>query len=271
MKNKQKTEYIPYCYLIGWSELNVWYYGCEYGEKSKIANPRNLWVSYFTSSKYVKTFIKQHGNPDIIEIRKTFETKEQTIIWESKVLTRMNVIYKENWLNRTNNKAIINSPETQAKIGQKNSKYFTGRPKTKEHREKLSAARKGKIPNISKENRVKIVESSHTPETNTKRSTKMSSKIWITNGTENKRINKNEIIPESWRQGRTNERTVKQMNSIRELGRIQGKKNKGRLINGKNHAAKRVIFRGIEYYSIKNAAVSTNTSIYTVKKECIFL
>lgn len=45
------TIYIPYTYLIGWSKLNWWYYGAEFAKIKKIANPSNLWTTYFTSSK----------------------------------------------------------------------------------------------------------------------------------------------------------------------------------------------------------------------------
>jgi hypothetical protein len=43
----------PYTYLIGWSELDLWYYGVKFG---KSADPEKFLVNYFTSSKYVKSF-----------------------------------------------------------------------------------------------------------------------------------------------------------------------------------------------------------------------
>ena len=52
-------EYIPYTYFIKWSAQNIWYYGVEYGFYSKTANPNNLWVTYFTSSKLVKEVIEK--------------------------------------------------------------------------------------------------------------------------------------------------------------------------------------------------------------------
>ena len=71
-KKGNKVEYKPYTYLIGWTKYNVWYYGSETGFKTKIANPSNLWKTYFTSSKYVKQYREKYGEPDIIEIRKVF-------------------------------------------------------------------------------------------------------------------------------------------------------------------------------------------------------
>jgi len=92
------TTFKPYCYLIGWSSLNKYYYGVQYGTK---ANPDNLWKRYFTSSKYVKQFREEFGEPDIIQIRKTFTTKEQAIQWEFKIIQRMNIVRSEQWLNRS--------------------------------------------------------------------------------------------------------------------------------------------------------------------------
>jgi hypothetical protein len=94
-----------YTYLIGWTLHNKWYYGVRY---AKGCQPSELWRTYFTSSSYVHEFRSKYGDPDIIQIRKVFETKEKAILWENKVLKRMNVIYDEKWLNRTNNIAIRN-------------------------------------------------------------------------------------------------------------------------------------------------------------------
>lgn len=93
----------PYTYLIGWSKHNIWYYGLRY---AKNCHPSDLWNIYFTSSKYVKETRLKYGEPDIVEIRKTFETAKQAQLWEHKVLRRMNVVNEQKWLNRTDNKCI---------------------------------------------------------------------------------------------------------------------------------------------------------------------
>lgn len=94
------TEYIPYCYLIGWSKLDTWYYGVEYANNSqRVANPANLWTTYFTSSKHVSNFIEEHGDPDVIKVRKLFTTREKAQLWECTVLRRLKVREKTNWLN----------------------------------------------------------------------------------------------------------------------------------------------------------------------------
>lgn len=88
---------IPFTYLIGWSELNKWYYGVRYSKK---CHPNDLWVSYFTSSHIVSEFVKTHGQPDIVQVRKTFKTVNEARIWEDRVQRRMNVIHDPKWLNR---------------------------------------------------------------------------------------------------------------------------------------------------------------------------
>jgi hypothetical protein len=46
------------------------YVGVRY---AKDCHPSDLFVTYFTSSDYVAEYIKEHGMPDIIEVRKIDE------------------------------------------------------------------------------------------------------------------------------------------------------------------------------------------------------
>ena len=87
----------PYTYLIGWSHLNKFYYGVRYAQD---CHPSDFWNKYFTSSKYVAECREEHGEPDIVQIRKTFDLREQAIDWENKVLTRMKVLHREDFLNK---------------------------------------------------------------------------------------------------------------------------------------------------------------------------
>lgn len=138
---------MAYTYLIGWSKFNKFYYGVRF---SKNCRPEDLWVSYFTSSKYVKSFAKQYGKPDIIQIRKTFENKNKARLWEEKVLRKMKVVEKDNWLNKSNNKSIdlkfsTHYGEKNGMFGKKHSeesKIKMKRKFTEEHKAKLSAAKK---------------------------------------------------------------------------------------------------------------------------------
>lgn len=88
---------IPYTYLIGWSLISKYYYGVRY---SKDCHPNDLWVTYFTSSNLVKDLQQQHGDPDIIQIRRTFISRESAILWEQKVLRRMKVLDNVQWVNQ---------------------------------------------------------------------------------------------------------------------------------------------------------------------------
>lgn len=65
--------------------------------------PSDLWVKYFTSSKYVKKFRKDHGEPDVVEVRQTFNDSLQAREWEEKVINRLNAVNSDRWLNKGNN------------------------------------------------------------------------------------------------------------------------------------------------------------------------
>jgi len=91
--------YSPYTYHIAWTSLDKHYYGVRY---AKNCNPIDLWSSYFTSSKLVKQYREQYGEPDIVEVRKTFECPEKARLWEYKVLHRLKAVKSDRWLNLTN-------------------------------------------------------------------------------------------------------------------------------------------------------------------------
>jgi hypothetical protein len=92
------STWLPYTYLIGWKQYNTWYYGCKFG---KDAHPKNFWKTYFTSSKEVAKFRKEYGEPDVIQIRHTFDNKEACRYWEQEVLHTICVRYGfSKWLNK---------------------------------------------------------------------------------------------------------------------------------------------------------------------------
>lgn len=95
--------YKPYTYLIGWSTHKIWYYGVRF---AKGCNPCDLWNPYKTSSKYVKRFIERYGEPDVIQVRKTFETAEKAQRWEENVLRKMRVVSRNDFLNKTDTNRI---------------------------------------------------------------------------------------------------------------------------------------------------------------------
>jgi hypothetical protein len=138
---------MAYTYLIGWTQYNKWYYGLRYAKGCKTTD---LWSTYFTSSKYVKQFRKQFGEPDVIQIRKTFQSKESAILWENKVLTKLKVIKSHKWLNQTNNKAIDNSlykpsEEQKIKTSERISLGLTGKKMTDQAKENQSKGKMGLV------------------------------------------------------------------------------------------------------------------------------
>ena len=99
---------LPYTYLLEW-DSGVKYYGVRY---SKNCNPEDLWVTYFTSSRYVKDYCKEYGNPSKISIRRTFSGPDgpaRARNWEHRVLKKLKVVLRKEFLNRTDNKAFDNT------------------------------------------------------------------------------------------------------------------------------------------------------------------
>lgn len=142
------SKHIPYVYLIGWSTLNKWYYGVRYAIN---CHPTDLWKTYFTSSKYVDDFYKEHGAPDVVEIRKTFQTVTEATSWEEKVLRRMKVVENDIWLNKNDRHAPpilkgdshpMKRPEVARKYGDTMLKVWEEMSDTvrESHREKVGIA-----------------------------------------------------------------------------------------------------------------------------------
>lgn len=83
---------VAYTYLIGWSLLDRWYYGVRY---AKDCRPSDLWTEYFTSSDLVKDFREKNGEPQVVEVRRTFQSVKESQEWENKVLRRMKAPKKQ--------------------------------------------------------------------------------------------------------------------------------------------------------------------------------
>lgn len=98
------NERVPYTYLVRHKPTGKVYYGCRFARGCR---PDDLWKTYFTSSKHVKKLIEVDGKDSFeVEIRKVFSDIDSCRIWESKVLTRMKVIRRVDFLNRTNNRSV---------------------------------------------------------------------------------------------------------------------------------------------------------------------
>lgn len=132
-----------FTYLLGWTQQDKYYYGCRFAPS---ATPESLWTTYFTSSERVKEFATIYGSPDLIQIRRIFNSVKEVREWESKVLRRLHIRNNPNrWLNLSENKAIFQTPEIKEKIKSK----LKGRIFSPEHKQKLSDAIKRK--NLDKE------------------------------------------------------------------------------------------------------------------------
>ena len=128
----------PFTYLIGWSKMNKFYYGVRYAAG---CHPDELWTVYFTSSGLVKELRSEHGEPDIVNIRKTFDTVREARDWEERVLKRMKVVIREDFINQNDRMAPpIRYGKRDASVGVKISAALKGKPKSKQHRANLSKA-----------------------------------------------------------------------------------------------------------------------------------
>lgn len=127
--------YSSYTYIIGWQFHNKRYYGVRMA--NKCSPEEDLWVNYYTSSNIVKLFREEHGEPDIIVIDKTFDSREEASKYESNFLKHNDCVYSDEWLNAANWPIIDNRSE-------KNGMY--GKTHSEKTRQKMSAIHKGKTP-----------------------------------------------------------------------------------------------------------------------------
>jgi hypothetical protein len=133
-----------FTYLLGWSKLDRYYYGVRYKEGVTL---ESLGTTYFSSSTYVLKFIEEYGLPDIIEIRKVFETKQEAKSWETKVLSKLKVPNNIKYLNKSNNNCFKNTvmnEEIKQKISSANRGKYVG------HKVYNNGIEERRIPPINK-------------------------------------------------------------------------------------------------------------------------
>lgn len=88
----------PFCYMVRCRTNGQVYYGVRYKTG---CDPSDLWTKYFTSSKRVQQLIECYGPADFdFQVRKIFDSKEKARIWESKVLRRMKITQRSDFLNQ---------------------------------------------------------------------------------------------------------------------------------------------------------------------------
>lgn len=131
-----------YTYLIGWRNLDVWYYGSR--SANRVEPVDDLIKVYPTSSNYVKAFVGENGQPDIVKVHKLFHTRKEANYYEGRFLKRVNAVSSKRWLNRNDGKnfrgAEFISSETRRKISLAN----TGQRRTEETKEKIRNSQLGK-------------------------------------------------------------------------------------------------------------------------------
>lgn len=142
--------HIPYTYLLIWTTTNMKYYGVRY---ARGCNPSDLFKTYYTSSNYVKQYIKIHGLPDIVQIRRIFSDATHAQLWEQKVLTRIQAASRTDYLNKHNGgkgfhntdyEVRLKMSQNHARLSGKDNPQF-GKAKSEAHKRKISESLKGRI------------------------------------------------------------------------------------------------------------------------------
>jgi hypothetical protein len=116
---------IPFTYYLLHIPTGKKYYGVR---TAKGCHPDDLWTKYFSSSALVKNLIEVYGKESFhFEVRKIFENKRDALLWERKVLIRLNASQSSYWLNRNNGGgAGSHTDESREKIKKNNSRYWKG-------------------------------------------------------------------------------------------------------------------------------------------------
>jgi hypothetical protein len=129
----------PYTYLIKHRPTGKVYYG--FRSANKVDPQEDLWNKYYTSSPKVQKLIEETGKESFdVEVRRVFETKEQAVAWEAKVLRRCKVLHDDRWINQNVAGYIIPTEESNKKI----SDFHKGKPKSEDHKQKIRDGNIGK-------------------------------------------------------------------------------------------------------------------------------
>lgn len=108
----------PYTYFITHLPSSAIYHGVRY---AKGCDPKDLWVSYFTSSSAVKRLIEIDGSDAFkVEVRRIFDYAEEAKLWEARVnrriIGRLGVLNECSWP-AVSQEAMIRSKVSRAIVG----------------------------------------------------------------------------------------------------------------------------------------------------------
>lgn len=145
---------MAYTYLIICKPENKVYYGVRYAKK---CSPDELGKTYFSSSKHMKKLFEKYNVSDFsFQIRKEFENTNDARNWENKVLKRMKVVQRDDFVNKTDNisicpiAALEGSKKANSNVSEKTRnkkrKSMLGKKMSDEAKLKMSIAKKGKPP-----------------------------------------------------------------------------------------------------------------------------
>lgn len=119
----------PYTYVITHIPTGTKYYGARY---AKGCTPGDLWVTYFTSSQYIKNLLLTDGPEAFISmVRKVFSSVAACRQWETKFLHKINARDNSNWINAHNGgSSFYNISPASDLTRMRMSKVRLGKPKS---------------------------------------------------------------------------------------------------------------------------------------------
>jgi hypothetical protein len=137
------NNYKAYTYLLKFKPTGKVYYGVRFKNVRLKRHPHEDFMIYYTtSSEQINDLINEHGIDSFeYEIRKVFNSPEQAIAWETKVLSRCNVLKRQDiWYNANIAGYKVTTPKGRKAI----SDTHKGIPKTHEHKDKMKLIMIGK-------------------------------------------------------------------------------------------------------------------------------
>lgn len=128
---------VPFSYYLFHRPTKQHYYGVKF---ARGCHPNMLWSTYFSSSGIIKKLIKEYGADSFdVKIRKIFKDGQSALLWEHKVLRRLDASSRPDWINRHNGGSKFRSPlEHSSETKQSIAKKITGMTRSEETRKRMS-------------------------------------------------------------------------------------------------------------------------------------